>query len=277
MLWQGGLRPDVNFKKLVQSSRVARITCITCRQMRDEILAKLKSFIVTKGARDLLKEGLLCMQLIPLELETNSNKELNKMLAEMLDATSSSEDLPVNTSSWFHISLNYFKSFRPTLPHLIVVASRAETVCVEMTLRWMTLWEMVKLMDTKVQWTCQFHILQSTQAPVAQLKPTQVLIKAAGDVYTLWPPAKRGRKRGGKNTYTCTRKKRGSAKESIHAELVGELPGPLEHLTRAEPSHASLGVEMASSDSDVSLIWGCKRRREGRTGRIAGIKPCCSC
>eukprot|EP00971_Amphidinium_carterae_P352412 6492583-Amphidinium_carterae.2 len=232
--------------------------CCTCqpetaafKQLRDKIIARMKSFTVAHGAKDLLRDGFLCMQLIPHNLEPIGNPELQQLLADMLDGGASRDQFSVSAASWFHISLHYFKPFRPTFQQLLLVESSPQSVCVEMSLRWLTLWELVKFMDTKAEWNCQFHVLQSTQAPVPALNPARVLIKASGDMYSLWPPAKRGRKRGGKNAYTSRRQRRATPTDCVETQHV-EPTVPLDEEC-AEQTHDMSGGDVLSSDSELTF------------------------
>eukprot|EP00971_Amphidinium_carterae_P026880 530208-Amphidinium_carterae.1 len=226
--------------------------CCTCQPetvhlkgLHKRLMDSLRHIIVEVG-KGLVHNACICLELVPTKKVCHA-AELETLLSEdVLEA--SQEKFGVESSTWLHLALMYYKPFRPTYQVLSRVGANSDHIVLQMTSRWITAWEVIAHMDLGAEWEVQYYVMLETEAPVASLDPSTCYVKkpCLGNSLSLWPLPRRGRKRG--KTKHATQRSRTNKKSHSSAVEVQGLPSQLAAASAPQTS-ADNEVDFSGTDS----------------------------
>eukprot|EP00971_Amphidinium_carterae_P335243 6470973-Amphidinium_carterae.1 len=231
--------------------------CCTCSEdskhlklLQNRLFSIIKSMVAgASGNKTLLSNGYVCMQLLPHKPSKPSNAWDSLLDEVVVSKVTEAECFSVEHTTWLHICLQYYRPFRPTFQYLREISASNGCTTLEFGHRWLTVWEVLQLLDLGVDWNVLFHETISSLAP-CQLKPSQTEVKSLGLLQQLWPlPSKPKRKRGPKKK-PCKKSKTQEAKG-----VVLESVGVDQFLPEDDMEHEPLG-DFEGSNSEEPMQDG---------------------
>lgn len=146
-------------------------------KFRKSLLVSLSTRFPDKNARRNLNDGMVVLRLAAM--------------------TPGSDIARVSCVLWYHVSMMYYKPYRPTLLHMCQHDPELDLTTAgiegpaEATLQphvsddvcsWVTLWQVVDRLDLDLEWHLSCYELKTSQLPVRRICPGTILVKRREDV-----------------------------------------------------------------------------------------------
>ena len=174
---------------------------------RNAFLRTLRNTVDSKAAetRALLADGFIAIKLIEEKAAVDPRvQNLQGIAASFMteDEDVVDQETAFGGEVWFHLGMQYFKPYRPTLQRLEEVAQMpgGRTVLRQLT-SFYTDMELAVNLDLESTWSVEFHQLVSSTAPVVPLQPSRCVVQPwRTDLGVMWPVqnSRTGRRQAGR-------------------------------------------------------------------------------